>query len=119
MIDTHKLSGVSYTLAVPGRRRYFLGVLLLACSLLMGAGLCYGWMSGQGGDNGQAREAALRQENQRLTQALEQAQLQIKHEVATRESLGRQLVEQSEEIKRLTGQLAFFQKNRRVPVGVK
>jgi len=119
VIDTHKLSGVSYTLAVPGKRRYFFGTLLIACSLLLGAGLCYGWMSGQGGDNGLARETALKQENQRLTQALEQAQLQVKHEVSTRESLERQLAEQSEEIKRLTGQLAFFQKNRRVPVGVK
>ncbi|WP_157288312.1 hypothetical protein [Uliginosibacterium gangwonense] len=90
------------------------------CSLLLGAGLCYGWILNQGGNNNsQAREVALLQENQRLTQALEQAQLQTKHEVSTRESLERQLAEQSEEIKRLTGQLAFFQKNRKVPVGVK
>lgn len=63
------------------------------------------------------REGALIQENKKLVQALKQSELQVKHETATRESLEKLLSEQSEEIKRLSGELAFFQKNRKTLPG--
>ena len=63
------------------------------------------------------REGVLTQENQKLVQALKQSELQAKHETATRESLEKLLSEQSEEIKRLSGELAFFQKNRKTLPG--
>lgn len=118
MIDTRKLSSSAYMLTTPKRGswlKFGLGLLLV-----LGAGVSLGWWqagaSGQGVDH---RQATLEQENQRLGAALEQAQLQSKHEASTRESLERQLAEQSEEIKRLNSQLEFFQKNRKVPVGVR
>jgi len=114
---TQKLTGPSYALTISRKRPL---VFVLAWSLVMlGCGLGVGmwWQQSRGSQGSDLREQRLQLENTQFSQALHQAELQATHEASLRESLERQLAEQSEEVKRLRGELAFFQKNRKLSPG--
>jgi len=115
---THKLTEASCSLTM-GRPRP-LRIILVSVFLLGLSAAGFGFYLEDGAPpapNACRIDGALRNENQKLRQSLTQAELHAKHETATRESLEKMLSEQSEEIKRLSGELAFFQKNRKVQPG--
>ena len=115
---THKLTEASFSLTMSRRRPvrvFFVLVFLLALSA---AGFGFYLVDENPLVSEACRiEGALKNENLKLRQSLAEAELHAKHETATRESLEKMLSEQSEEIKRLSGELAFFQKNRKIQPG--
>lgn len=110
---TRKLTGAAYGLAVSRRRPLMWLFVSGAVLLLAGGALGVGWQQYQGSLGAGTAEALLKQENATLSQALQQAELQARHEATMRETLEKQLAEQSEELKRLRGELAFFQRNKK------
>lgn len=111
--STRKLTGAVYGLTV-SRKRPLILVVVLSVFLLGGGGaLGLWWQQSRGSLSSDAREEMLKQENAKLAQTLRQAELQAQHEASLRESLERQLAEQSEEVKRLRGELAFFQRTKK------
>ncbi len=113
--QTRNLTEPSCSLTMRRPRPFWKILALVSLLGLSASGVGY-YFSGK--DEGACRnEDTLTQANLKLAQALKQSELQAKHEMATRESLEKLLSEQSEEIKRLSGELAFFQKNRKTQPG--
>lgn len=110
---TRKLTEPAYALAVSRKRPLLFAVAAAILLLLAGLGAGVGWQSHQVSQGAQARDEAMQQEIAKLSDALKHAALQAEHEATLRASLERQLVEQSEEVKRLRGELAFFQRTKK------
>ncbi|MBK9392860.1 MAG: hypothetical protein IPN40_02880 [Uliginosibacterium sp.] len=111
--NTRKLTEPAYGLAVSRKRP----LLILGCTaivlLLSGVATGVWWQTHQVSQGIRVRDEAMQQEIVKLGEALKHAELQAEHEATLRVSLERQLVEQSEEVKRLRGELAFFQRTKK------
>ena len=110
---TRKLTEPAYGLAVSRKRPLLIAGTASILLLLAGLAAGVGWQSHQVSQGVQARDESMRQEIAKLSDALKHAALQAEHEATLRASLERQLVEQSEEVKRLRGELAFYQRNKK------
>ena len=107
---TQTLTGASYSLTVPVKRKGFWAVLIL---VLMISGGVYAFRPSSVSPELALRNSIdeLRQENLRLSQELKQQSMNFQHEQATREALERQLAVQSEELKKVRKDLSFYREN--------
>ena len=107
---TQTLTGASYSLTVPAKRRGLWTILLFA---LVFCGAVYAFRPSSISSELILRNsvAELKQQNQILAQDLKQQSMNFQHEQATREALERQLASQSEELKKVRKDLSFYREN--------
>lgn len=108
---TRVLSGASYSLVATSRKKIFRPILVLIITAIFLGGILYFKAIGSAEIFLLKQVELLKTENSRLIENLKQQAMIFQHEQATRQSLERQLADQSDELKKAKKDLSFYRGN--------